>query len=120
MNAPSPQLAPVKTTCPYCGVGCGILAKPDGHGGAIIAVQNGVSPARVMRFTLNAAADSIVEATVIDRNSVLADEPTLGVVVGDDFYYIANSHWEKYTETGELRPGVTLRPPMILRLRLKL
>src|SRR5688572_24724524 len=37
MNALSPQLAPVKTTCPYCGVGCGILAKPDGQGGAIIA-----------------------------------------------------------------------------------
>ncbi len=37
MNAPSPQPPPVKTTCPYCGVGCGILAKPDGQGGAIIA-----------------------------------------------------------------------------------
>ena len=21
---------PVRTTCPYCGVGCGVLAKPDG------------------------------------------------------------------------------------------
>lgn len=29
--------APVRTTCPYCGVGCGILAKPDGAGGAAIA-----------------------------------------------------------------------------------
>jgi assimilatory nitrate reductase catalytic subunit len=27
----------VRTTCPYCGVGCGILAKPDGRGGAEIA-----------------------------------------------------------------------------------
>jgi assimilatory nitrate reductase catalytic subunit len=24
---------PVRTTCPYCGVGCGILATPDGKGG---------------------------------------------------------------------------------------
>lgn len=24
----------VKTTCPYCGVGCGVIAKPDGLGGA--------------------------------------------------------------------------------------
>jgi len=30
-------LAPVKTTCPYCGVGCGVLATPDGKGGAVIA-----------------------------------------------------------------------------------
>ncbi len=27
----------VRTTCPYCGVGCGILATPDGAGGAGIA-----------------------------------------------------------------------------------
>jgi len=27
----------VKTTCPYCGVGCGVLAQPDGAGGARIA-----------------------------------------------------------------------------------
>ena len=27
----------VKTTCPYCGVGCGVLATPDGLGGATIA-----------------------------------------------------------------------------------
>ena len=29
--------APVRTTCPYCGVGCGVLATPDGKGGAAIA-----------------------------------------------------------------------------------
>jgi len=27
----------VRTTCPYCGVGCGVLATPDGKGGAAIA-----------------------------------------------------------------------------------
>ena len=27
----------VRTTCPYCGVGCGVLATPDGAGGATIA-----------------------------------------------------------------------------------
>ena len=28
--------AAVRTTCPYCGVGCGVLATPDGKGGASI------------------------------------------------------------------------------------
>lgn len=28
--------AAVRTTCPYCGVGCGVLATPDGKGGATI------------------------------------------------------------------------------------
>jgi assimilatory nitrate reductase catalytic subunit len=35
MNAHQPPA--VRTTCPYCGVGCGVLAKPDGRGGAVIA-----------------------------------------------------------------------------------
>src|SRR3954462_14014254 len=37
MNAPLSHPPAVRTTCPYCGVGCGILAKPDGRGGADIA-----------------------------------------------------------------------------------
>ncbi len=28
--------ASVRTTCPYCGVGCGVIATPDGEGGAAI------------------------------------------------------------------------------------
>ena len=27
----------VRTTCPYCGVGCGLLVRPDGRGGASVA-----------------------------------------------------------------------------------
>ncbi len=37
MNAPAQHPPAVRTTCPYCGVGCGVLAKPDGRGGAAIA-----------------------------------------------------------------------------------
>lgn len=37
MNAHVQAPAAVKTTCPYCGVGCGVLATPDGQGGAGIA-----------------------------------------------------------------------------------
>lgn len=32
-----PSLGAVATTCPYCGVGCGVTATPDGAGGAAIA-----------------------------------------------------------------------------------
>jgi assimilatory nitrate reductase catalytic subunit len=37
MTASLSHPAPVRTTCPYCGVGCGILAQPDARGGAAIA-----------------------------------------------------------------------------------
>jgi assimilatory nitrate reductase catalytic subunit len=36
MNAPSQHPPSVRTTCPYCGVGCGVLAKPDGRGSAVV------------------------------------------------------------------------------------
>jgi assimilatory nitrate reductase catalytic subunit len=32
-----PTLRAIRTSCPYCGVGCGVLATPDGSGGAAIA-----------------------------------------------------------------------------------
>ncbi len=37
MNAPLPHPPAVRTTCPYCGVGCGLIAQPDGRGGAAVA-----------------------------------------------------------------------------------
>jgi assimilatory nitrate reductase catalytic subunit len=37
MNAHVAELpTTVRTACPYCGVGCGVIARPDGRGGASI------------------------------------------------------------------------------------
>jgi len=37
MTSIDPKLRATRTTCPYCGVGCGVLATPDGSGGAAIS-----------------------------------------------------------------------------------
>src|ERR1700712_3714152 len=37
MTAVDPALGATRTTCPYCGVGCGVLATPDQSGGAAIS-----------------------------------------------------------------------------------
>jgi assimilatory nitrate reductase catalytic subunit len=37
MTAIDPASGATRTTCPYCGVGCGVLATPDNKGGAAIA-----------------------------------------------------------------------------------
>jgi assimilatory nitrate reductase catalytic subunit len=37
LDRPSPQKSSVRTTCPYCGVGCGVVALPDGVGGATVS-----------------------------------------------------------------------------------
>src|SRR5205807_3075752 len=83
---------------------------------SIIAIQNGVSPARVMRFTLDKYGERIVRAEIVDRNWKIADEPTIGTIVGNDFVYVANSQWEKYTESGVRKVTVPLTAPVILAL----
>jgi len=41
MTAVDPHLRAIRTTCAYCGVGCGVLATPDGKGGAAISGDPG-------------------------------------------------------------------------------
>lgn len=86
--------------------------------GSIIAVQNGLAPPRIMRFRLDPGGRQILSATVIDRALPLADEPTIGTLVGNAFVYVANSQWEKYDESGARLPGTRLAPTVVLRLPL--
>ena len=55
MNAPVPLPSAVRTTCPYCGVGCGVLAKPDGRGDASI-IGDPEHPANFGRLCSKGAA----------------------------------------------------------------
>jgi sugar lactone lactonase YvrE len=84
------------------------------HRGAIVAVQNGATPARIVRFVLDAAGDSIVAAQTIDRNPVLAPEPTIGTMMDDRFVYVANSQWEEFDDAGHLKPGARLTRPRLV------
>ena len=89
------------------------------HRGTIVAVQNGVAPARVMRYVLDAAGRRIVRANVLDRNLAIADEPTIGAVLGNTFIYVANSQWEKYGDDGTRRVALPLTAPVLLSVRLR-
>jgi len=88
------------------------------HRGALVAVQNGATPARVARFLLNAAGDSVVAAQTIDRNPARAPEPTIGTMMGDQFVYVANSQWEEYDDAGRLKPGARLTRPRLVAVPL--
>jgi hypothetical protein len=87
-------------------------------GTGLIGVQNGVTPHRVVRLTLDAAGEQVVRSEVLERAHPAYDEPTLGVVVGDDFYYIADGQWERFGEDGTIADTSALRPTVVLRLRL--
>ena len=86
--------------------------------GGIVGVQNGVVPARVVRFALDAIGKRITRADVIDRNWKIADEPTIGVVVGNEFVYVANSQWEKYRPDGARVQNTRLTAPVLLAVPL--
>jgi hypothetical protein len=88
------------------------------HEGSLIAVQNGVSPPRIVRFDLNAAGTRITRSTVIDQNFEIADEPTAGTVADGHFLYVANSQWEQYDRVGVLKPNARLAAPVILAIPL--
>src|SRR5579871_1522360 len=55
MNALTPSAPAVRTTCPYCGVGCGVLAQADLRGGAAIA-GDPVHPANFGRLCSKGSA----------------------------------------------------------------
>ena len=86
------------------------------HRSALIAIQNGAAPARVMRYTLNAAGTRFTRAEVLDRNNAVADEPTIGTMAGDEFVYVANSQWEKHDAAGKPRSSAMLSRPALLAL----
>ena len=84
----------------------------------LVGVQNGVTPHRVVRLTLDDAGRRIVRSEVLDRAHPAYDEPTLGVVAGQDFYYIADGQWERFADDGTVADSSALRPTVVLRLRL--
>jgi hypothetical protein len=44
------------------------------------------------------------------------DEPTLGTVVDDNFYFVANSHWNRFDAENNLPED--LSGPIVLRVQL--
>lgn len=83
-------------------------------GTALIAVQNGVSPPRVVRVTLNADHTAIVGMQVLDQQPALADQPTIGTLLRGAFVYVANSQWDQYDDAGARRTGTSLSPTRLI------
>lgn len=70
------------------------------HGDSFIAVQNGTTPARIVRFSLDLERQQILEANYPELG-----EPTHGTLVGDAFYFLANTGWNQFGQDGKRKPG---------------
>jgi len=87
-------------------------------GSALIATQNGTTPERVVRFALTASMTGVLSESTIERATPTLGDPTHGVVVGDYFYYIANSGWNLLDEHGNLLEGKRLPVSSVMRAKI--
>jgi hypothetical protein len=86
------------------------------HGAELIAVQNGIKPNRVVALTLSGDGLAVEASRVLARNLPQFDEPSLGALAGDDFYFVANSHWNRFGPDASLPDGLT--GPIVLKVGL--
>lgn len=89
------------------------------HKGSLIGVQNGVTPQRVVRVSLSKDLDRVERLEVLEANNPVFLEPTLGVLVKDTFFFIANSQWPLVDENGKLAAEDKLQDPVVLRMKLE-
>jgi len=97
------------------------LAGTDGLyrvGNTLLAVQNGTTPNRVVRALLDTAMTRVLDAQVLERAKPAVSDPTHGVIVGDTFYFIARSGWDRVHEDGTITPAGADDAPQIRRLTL--
>lgn len=92
----------------------GLVAGAEG----LVAIQNGLTPARVVLLELAPGGLHVKAARVLERAHALFDEPTLGVVVEGELFYVAASQWGKVDAQGRPGPPEALREPVVLRLPL--
>ena len=64
----------------------------------LIALHNGTNPKRVMIYQLD--GDRVIGSEIIAQGGESLNEPTQGVIVDNEFYFIGNSPWTAYAEDG--------------------
>ncbi len=71
---------------------------------SLIGLHNGNTPNRVIKYQLNKSGNAIIGKEIISQAGVLG-EPTQGVFVNDQFFYITNSPWGAYDKDGNFNPS---------------
>ena len=72
---------------------------------SLIAIHNGTNPFRVVKYTLDSQGERVVSYEFVEKALPEMNEPTLGVVHKDNFYYIVNSPWGAYDRENNFLPA---------------
>jgi hypothetical protein len=86
------------------------------YGQQIFAVQNGVTPHRVLSLGTNPELTEVVVAQVLVQDPDSIIEPTHAVVRGGYLWLIANSGWDALADDGSVKPGARLVPARVLQM----
>lgn len=85
---------------------------------SLVAVQNGFKPTPIYQFFLDKNLKRITHRKLLVQNPPEYKSPTTGVIVGDWFYYIANSQMGKFTPEGIIFPLEKLQNVFIVKIKL--
>lgn len=66
----------------------------------LIAIQNGVTPERVLRLELDDSGRRVVNVATIAKALPEFDVPTFGTVADDELLFFASSHWNLVDNAG--------------------
>ena len=86
------------------------------HDGALVWIQNGVQPARVVRARLAGDGATLGKLQVLDVGHPDYAVPTTGVLVGDTLFYVATAQLGAIRPGGRVAPADSMRENVILRL----
>ncbi|QNF32879.1 SMP-30/gluconolactonase/LRE family protein [Adhaeribacter swui] len=78
---------------------------------------NGESAERIIKITLDPTLKTMTDFEILESLNPQFNTPTTGAIVGDDFYYIANSQVQKVKPGGKIEGTVV--PSKVFKLSLK-
>jgi sugar lactone lactonase YvrE len=99
-----------------------VLGGIDGlywYDGTLVAIDNGMSPHRVMRLRLSPDGRSIVSTMALDAAKPELTLPTYGAIQGDALYFVANSQKNAYDAYGSPKADAKMEPVKVFRSDLR-
>ncbi len=92
----------------------GLVRAPNGD---LIAIQNGLKPARVLRLALDTSGEAVTTVTVLESAHLNMPAPALGcIALGGDLFFIGNAGWSRF-EGDDIKPTAP-RPVPIFKTKL--
>jgi hypothetical protein len=88
-------------------------------GDDLLAIQNGVTPPRIVRIMLDASGIRATRVVVLERASPGLGDPTHGFVRDGRFYFIAAAGWKRFNADGTPHKDAPPDAPLVMVLPLR-